>query len=161
MRIGIYPGSFDPVHLGHLDLVRRALRLADLLIVAVLDNPAKTSLFTVQERMDMLSKGVEGMPGVEVATFGGLLVDYARQREATLVVRGLRAVSDFEYEFQMALMNRRLEPAIETVFLTPREDVTFLSSRLVKEVAALGGRVDTFVPAHVATALARKRPAAR
>ena len=158
-RIGLYPGSFDPVHHGHVDVVRRALRLADHLVVAVLDNPDKTSLFSVAERMELLQDCFRDVPSVEVATFGGLLVDFARSRRATVVFRGLRAVSDFEYEFQMALMNRRLEPEVETVFLMPAEKYTYLSSRLVKEVALLGGDVDGLVPAPVASALAARRGA--
>ena len=152
-RVGIYPGSFDPVHLGHVDVVERAARLADRLIVAVLDNPAKTGLFTVEERLAMLGQCFAHRPGIEVATFGGLLVDFARRQQATVVFRGLRAVSDFEYEFQMALLNRRLEPGVETVFLMPAESYTYLSSRLVKEVASLGGDIRGLVPAHVADAL--------
>lgn len=155
MTIGIYPGSFDPVHDGHVDLVERAARLTDRLIVAVLDNAGKRSLFSVQERVDMLSDCFRSTAHVEVATFEGLLVDFARQRGARLVVRGLRAVSDFDYEFQMALMNRRLAESVETVFLMASEEYTFLSSRLVKEVAGLGGDVSGLVPPAVAEALAR------
>ena len=154
--VGIYPGSFDPVHLGHVDLVRRAAGIADRLIVAVLDNDAKTSLFSVETRLELLREALAGLPGVEIDTFRGLLVDYCRQQKASLVFRGLRAVSDFEYEFQMALMNRHLAPEVETLFLTPPENFTFLSSRLVKEVAKLGGDVSALVPPHVAAALARK-----
>ena len=155
--VGIYPGSFDPVHLGHVDLVRRAVRIADRLIVAVLDNPGKSCLFSVQERLELLRSTLRGIDRVEVDSFEGLLVEHARQRGASLVFRGLRAVSDFEYEFQMALMNRRLEPSLETVFLTPAEDLTFVSSRLVKEVAGLGGPVESFVPVEVARALQSRR----
>ena len=159
--VGIYPGSFDPVHLGHVDLVRRAAAIADRLIVAVLENQAKTSLFTVARRIELLETALEGIEGVEVATFSGLLVDYCRQRGARVVFRGLRAVSDFEYEFQMALMNRHLAREVETVFLAPSEHFTFLSSRLVKEVTQLGGDVSGLVPQHVAVALhdAGTRPA--
>ena len=135
--VGIYPGSFDPLHLGHVDVIGRASRIADRLVVAVLENTAKTGLFSVAERVELLQACLGSMPGVEVGSFRGLLVDYARQQGATVVFRGLRAVSDFEYEFQMALMNRTLSPDLETVFLTPSQDLTFLSSRLVKEVAAL------------------------
>lgn len=154
--IGIYPGSFDPLHLGHVDLVRRAARMSDKLIVAVLDNSTKSCLFSVEERLDLLRTCLGGISGVEIGTFRGLLVDYARQQGATVVIRGLRAVSDFEYEFQMALMNRSLRPEIETVFLTPSQDFTFLSSRLVKEVAGLGGDVTSLVPPAVLQALRRK-----
>jgi pantetheine-phosphate adenylyltransferase len=156
-RIGLYPGSFDPVHLGHVDVVRRALRMTDRMVVGVLDNPSKRCLFTVEERLDLLRETFADEPRVGVATFRGLLVDFARQRGATIVVRGLRAVSDFEYEFQMALMNRRLDAGVETVFLMPGEDHTYLSSRLVKEVATLGGDVSGFVSARVARALEAKR----
>ena len=158
-RTGLYPGSFDPVHLGHVDVVRRALRLADHLVVAVLDNPAKTSLFSVEERIELLRASFADLPNVEVAQFRGLLVELARQRGASVVFRGLRAVSDFEYEFQMALLNRRLEPGVETVFLMPAESYTYLSSRLVKEVALLGGSVAGLVPPAVAEALERRRQA--
>jgi pantetheine-phosphate adenylyltransferase len=151
--IGIYPGSFDPVHLGHVDLVRRARRIAGRLVVAVLDNPEKTSLFSVDERLALLRESFRGMEGVEVDTFRGLLVDFCHERRASVVFRGLRAVSDFEYEFQMALMNRHLAPDVETVFLAPSENCTFLSSRLVKEAARLGGDVSGLVPPHVAAAL--------
>jgi len=151
--VGIYPGSFDPVHLGHVDLVRRAARLVERLVVAVLDNPAKSCLFSVEQRLDLLRRSLAGIPGVEVGTFRGLLVDHARQEGATVVFRGLRAVSDFEYEFQMALMNRTLESDLETVFLTPSLAYTFLSSRLVKEVAALGGDVSSLIPPVVAEAM--------
>ena len=151
--VGIYPGSFDPVHLGHVDLVRRAAGISDRLIVAVLDNATKTSLFSVEHRMQLLRESLEGIPGLQIDTFRGLLVDYCRDHGAKVVFRGLRAVSDFEYEFQMALMNRHLSKGVETVFLAPSEDCTFLSSRLVKEVASLGGDVDALVPPCVAVAL--------
>ena len=160
-RIGVYPGSFDPVHLGHVDIVRRAARLSDRLIVAVLDNSTKSPLFSLDERLDLLRRSFDGMDNVEVDTFRGLLVDFARARGASVVFRGLRAVSDFEYEFQMALMNRRLARGLETVFLTPAEDLTFVSSRLVKEVASLGGDISSFVPPHVAEALRGPRLSGR
>jgi pantetheine-phosphate adenylyltransferase len=156
--IGIYPGSFDPLHHGHVDIVRRASRVADRLVVAVLENPAKAGLFSVAERLELLSTCLKGMRGVEVGTFRGLLVDYAREQGASVVFRGLRAVSDFEYEFQMTLMNRTLNPDLETVFLTPSQDLTFLSSRLVKEVSALGGSIGALVPAPVLQALKAKHP---
>ena len=156
-RVGLYPGSFDPVHLGHVDLVQRACRVCDRLIVAILQNSAKSSLFATDERVELLGRTFHDQPQVEIATFSGLLVDFARQRGAATVFRGLRAVSDFEYEFQMALMNRRLAGDIETVFLMPSEDYTYLSSRLVKEVALLGGDVAGLVPNCVAEALERRR----
>ena len=148
--LAVYPGSFDPITNGHLDLIRRGADLFDRLIVAVLRNTEKSSLFSVEERLGLLAESVVDIPNVEVAAFDGLLVDFAHQRGATRILRGIRALSDFEYEFQMALMNRRLAPDLETVFLMPREEFTFLSSRLVRVVARLGGPVDAFVPAPVA-----------
>ena len=152
----IYPGSFDPVTNGHLDLIGRASRLFDRLIVAVAHNDQKRPLFDAGERMSLLVQATRHFPAVEVTSFGGLLVDFARQSGAGVVVRGLRAFSDFEFEFQMALMNRRLHPELETCFLTPKEEFTYLSSRLVKEIARLGGEIAAFVPLHVATALRQK-----
>ncbi len=152
----IYPGSFDPVTNGHLDVIGRAARLFDRLVVAVAHNDMKHPLFTAQERLDLLRQATAGMPEVEVTTFSGLLVDFALSCQAGVVVRGLRAISDFEFEFQMALMNRKLHPDLETCFLTPKEEFTYLSSRLVKEVARLGGSIDAFVPPHVADALRLK-----
>ncbi len=156
-RIGLYPGSFDPVHRGHVDLVQRAGRSCDRIVVAILENSSKTSLFTVEERVGMLERAFQDMPQVEIATFRGLLVDFARQRGAATVFRGLRAVSDFEYEFQMAQMNRRLANDVETLFLMASEEFTYLSSRLVKEVALLGGDVSGLVSPEVALALEAKR----
>jgi pantetheine-phosphate adenylyltransferase len=150
LRHAIYPGSFDPITLGHLDLIHRASQLFDTVIVAVALNEAKNALFSVEERIAMIGEAVDGAKGIAVKRLDGLLVDFARQENAFVVIRGLRAVSDFEFEFQMALMNRRLETRLETVFLTPKEDYTFLSSRIVKEVARLGGDVSPFVPAAVA-----------
>ena len=152
----IYPGSFDPVTFGHLDIIRRASQLFDEVIVAVAHNEAKHALFTVEERVDMITEAIDGTARVMVKRLDGLLVDFARSEDAFVVIRGLRAISDFEFEFQMALMNRRLEPRLETVFLTPKEDYTFLSSRIVKEVARLGGDVSPFVPSTVAKALKEK-----
>lgn len=156
MRRAIYPGSFDPVTNGHLDVIQRASQLFDEVVVAVAFNEAKHPLFTARERVELLARTVEKIPNVKVAGFGGLLMQFAREREACAVVRGLRAVSDFEFEFQMALMNRKLEPKIETVFLTPKEEYTYLSSRIVKEIARLGGDVGEFVPAIVAKGLRKK-----
>jgi len=144
--IAIYPGSFDPVTNGHLDLIERASKLFDELVVALLLNPDKEPLFTVEERVEMLKRVVRHLPNVSVDTFGGLLVDYARRRGARVLLRGIRAVSDYEYELQMALMNRQLEPGLETVFMLPAEAYSYLSSRLVKEVARLGGSVKGLVP---------------
>lgn len=152
----IYPGSFDPVTFGHLDIINRASQLFDEVIVAVAFNEAKHPLFTVEERVAMIEEAVNGAARVVVKRLDGLLVDFAREQDAFVVIRGLRAISDFEFEFQMALMNRRLEPRLETVFLTPKEDYTFLSSRIVKEVARLGGDVSPFVPVPVAKVLKEK-----
>ena len=149
MRRAIYPGSFDPITNGHLDVLQRASGLFDELIVAVAKDNSKQSLFTVEERVDMLQAATEHLPNLSVMPFEGLLVDFARQQKAMALVRGLRAVSDFEFEFQLALMNRKLEPNLETMFLMPREELTYISSRLVKEIARLGGNVNQFVPPHV------------
>jgi len=153
----VYPGSFDPLTFGHLDIVERSVRLFDRVVVAILTNPAKEALFSVEERCDMIDKAVrKRFPSVEVDVFHGLLVDYAREKDAQVIVRGIRAVTDYEYEFQMALMNRRLAPGIETVFMMPAEQYSYLSSRLVKEIAGLGGSVEGLVPPQVEKRL-RKR----
>jgi pantetheine-phosphate adenylyltransferase len=144
--VALYPGSFDPITNGHLDLIQRGSAFFDKLIVAVLRNDEKEALFSVDERIEMLSEVVQGVPNVEVGSFDGLLVDYAAQRGASVILRGIRAVSDYEYELQMALMNRRLRPDIETVFLMASEAHSFLSSRLVKEVIRLGGQITGLVP---------------
>ncbi len=144
--IAIYPGSFDPVTNGHVDLIERASKLFDRLIVALLLNPEKDPLFTVEERVEMLKEAVKPLANVEVDTFGGLLVEYARRKRARVLLRGIRAVSDYEYELQMALMNRQLQPEIETVFMLPAEAYSYLSSHLVKEVAQLGGSIRDLVP---------------
>lgn len=143
--VAIYPGSFDPITNGHLDLISRGAKLADRLIVAVLGNRSKQPLFSVEERMELISN-VAKFPNVEVASFDGLLADFAHARGASMILRGIRAVSDYELEWQMALMNRRLRPEIETVFLTAGEEYSFISSKLVKEVASLGGNVAGIVP---------------
>ncbi len=145
----IYPGSFDPLTNGHLDLIARAAKIFDHLVVAILRNSAKNPLFTVEERVAMLSEGTAEFDNVSVSTFDGLLVDFAREQRAQAVVRGIRAISDYEYEFQMALMNRRLSPDVETIFLMPDAKYSFVSSRLVKEVFRLGGSVDGLVPRFV------------
>ena len=155
-RIAVYPGSFDPPTRGHEDLVRRSLGLCDRLIVAVASNAAKEPLFTVEERLDMLRAAVGGDPRISFESFDGLLASYAQRVGATMVVRGLRAVSDFEYEFQMALMNRQLHPSLETVFLVPAVDLTYLSSSLVREVARFGGDVSSLVHPAVAAGLERR-----
>ena len=148
-RVALYPGSFDPLTNGHLDILSRARRLADRVVVAILENDVKTPLFSVSERMEMIREIVGEDPSTPVRSFSGLLVDFAREMGATLIVRGLRAVSDYEYELQMALMNRRLTPSIETVFLMAKEEYSYVSSRLVKEVARLGGDVSGLVPGSV------------
>jgi len=153
IRRAIYPGSFDPVTNGHLDVIDRARKLFDEVIVAVAHNDQKNPLFTLEERVRLLKSTVGRARNVEVAPLDGLLVDFAVRRKATAVIRGLRAISDFEFEFQMALMNRKLEATVETIFLMPKEEYTYLSSRIVKEIARLGGNVTGFVPNRVAKAL--------
>ncbi len=155
-RIAVYPGSFDPPTRGHTDLVHRTLALADKVIVAITSNSTKQPLFSVEERLSMLRVAVGEAPRVQFEAFDGLLVDFCRRSGATLIIRGLRAVSDFEYEFQMAMMNRHLMPSLETAFLVPPEDATYLSSSLVREVARYGGSVDGLVHPVVAEALARR-----
>ena len=148
-QLAVYPGSFDPLTNGHVDIIRRGARLFDRIVIAILVNLDKAPLFAVEERVEIAREVFKGQSNVEVDTFGGLLVDYARRRQASVIVRGLRAISDFEYELQMALMNRRLNDEIETVFMMPAEAYTYVSSRLVKEVVALGGSVAGLVPAVV------------
>jgi len=154
MRTAIYPGSFDPFTNGHLDVVQRATRLFDRVIVAVAKSESKHPLFTSEERLALVHEAIRGMPNVEADTFDGLLVEYVQRQSAQAVLRGLRAISDFEFEFQMALMNRKLNENFETIFMMPKDTYTFLSSRIVKEIARLGGDVSPFVPPHVRTALA-------
>jgi len=156
--LAVYPGSFDPVTLGHEDIARRTLRLADRLLIAVAETAtqSKNPLFSVEERLALLRDVFRGNDRVECASFSGLLMDFAREREAHCIIRGLRAVSDFEYEFQMAQMNRELWPDVETVFLTPDAPLSFLSASLVREVAALGGDVSSFVSPKVMQALREK-----
>ena len=155
-RIALYPGSFDPPTRGHEDLIRRSLALCDRLIVAVAVNSSKQPLFTVEERLDLLRRTIGDDRRVAFETFDGLLVDFAKDRGATMIVRGLRAVSDFDYEFQMALMNRQLNQQVETVFLVPAVDLTYLSSSLVREVARYGGEVSSIVHPDVEAALRRR-----
>ena len=156
MRIAIYPGSFDPITNGHLDVVQRATKLFDRVIVAVAKSEGKQPLFSLDERVEMVAKAVRHLATVETDSFEGLLIEYVERRGAQAVVRGLRAVSDFEFEFQLALMNRKLNEGIETIFMMPKDTYTFLSSRIVKEIAQLGGDVSAFVPAHVQRALVEK-----
>jgi pantetheine-phosphate adenylyltransferase len=156
MRTAIYPGSFDPFTNGHLDVVHRAAKLFDRVIVAVALNDSKQPLFTLEERHQMVANAIRGLPNVEADSFDGLLMEYAEARSAQAVIRGLRAVSDFEFEFQLALMNRKLNERIETIFMMPKDTYTFLSSRIVKEIAKLGGDVSAFVSGEVRTALSAK-----
>jgi pantetheine-phosphate adenylyltransferase len=156
MRTVIYPGSFDPPTNGHLDLVERAARLFDQVVVAVASNDGKHPLFSLEERCDLVTKAIRHLPNVSADTFDGLLIDYVCRRGGHAVLRGLRAVSDFEFEFQLALMNRKLNAKVETIFMMPTESYTFLSSRIVKEIARLGGDIRSFVPSHVAEALRTK-----
>jgi len=155
-RIAIYPGSFDPLTNGHVDIIARGARLFDQIVVGLLNNPEKAPLFSVEEREGIIREVFADLGNVEVDVFHGLLVDYARRRRASVIVRGLRAISDFEYEMQMALMNRRLSPDIETVFMMPAETYTYVSSRLVKEIFSLGGDVSGLVPAVVESRLRQK-----
>jgi pantetheine-phosphate adenylyltransferase len=155
-RIAVYPGSFDPITLGHLDILERATLIFDRVVVAVLENPAKQGLFSVEERVDLIRRSVNENPRVEVDTFQGLTVDFARRVGATAIVRGLRAVSDFENEFQMALMNRRLAPEIHTVFLMTAFSNVYVSSSLIKEVYRFGGRVEDVLPEPSAQAMRRR-----
>jgi pantetheine-phosphate adenylyltransferase len=154
--IALYPGSFDPVTNGHLDLIERGEKVFDLLIVAVLKNADKQPLFSIPERVEMLRDVVKKWASVEVAVFDGLLVEYARKRGAGVVLRGIRAISDYEYELQMALMNRKLEPRLETVFMLPGETYSYLSAKLVREIAQLGGPLDGLVPPAVGERLRAK-----
>lgn len=154
MRTVIYPGSFDPLTNGHLDVIHRATKIFDRVVVAVARNDSKHPLFTLQERVTMVNEAIRELPCVETDSFDGLLVNYAQSLGAQAIIRGLRAVSDFEFEFQLALMNRKLNEDVETIFMMPKDTYTFLSSRIVKEIARLGGDVSTFVPAHVREALA-------
>ncbi|HTX21315.1 MAG TPA: pantetheine-phosphate adenylyltransferase [Candidatus Aquilonibacter sp.] len=156
MRMAIYPGSFDPLTNGHLDVIQRAAKLFDRVVVAVAENESKHPLFTLAERLALVTRAVKHLPNVEADSFDSLLVEYVASRKARAIVRGLRAVSDFEFEFQLALMNRKLNENIETIFMMPKDTYTFLSSRIIKEIARLGGDVGAFVPSHVEAALKKK-----
>ena len=156
IRVALYTGSFDPLTNGHLDIIQRAAKLFDHLIVAVAQSDDKRPLFTVKERLNLVRRSVADIANVQADWFDTLLVNYVEKQKGQAIIRGLRAVSDFEFEFQLALMNRKLNPKVETIFMMPRETYTFLSSRMVKEIARLGGNVECFVPAHVREALAEK-----
>jgi pantetheine-phosphate adenylyltransferase len=156
MRIAVYPGSFDPLTNGHLDVVQRAAKLFDRVIIAVARNEAKHPLFSVEDRREMAALATRHLPNVQVDAFDGLLVDYVESQGGQAIIRGLRAVSDFEFEFQLALMNRSLRESIETIFMMPKDTYTFISSRIVKEIARLGGDVSAFVPPNVAEQLQGK-----
>lgn len=160
MRTVIYPGSFDPLTNGHLDVIHRAAKLFDQVIVAVAKNEGKKPLFALRERLGMVTECVRQLPNVETDSFDGLLVHYVEKRSAQAIIRGLRAVSDFEFEFQLALMNRKLNERVETIFMMPKDTYTFLSSRIVKEIARLGGDISAFVPPQVQAALVAKFGAA-
>ena len=156
MRTVVYPGTFDPITNGHLDLIQRAARLFDRVIVAVAQDSAKSPLFELAERLALVQQSIGSLANVEADLFEGLLVNYVEERGGQAVIRGLRAVSDFEFEFQLALMNRKLNERVETIFMMPKESYTFLSSRIIKEIARFGGDVSHFVPAHVGAALAAR-----
>jgi pantetheine-phosphate adenylyltransferase len=155
-QIAIYPGTFDPVTYGHIDLIKRAQEIFSEVIVAVAKNPHKNPLFSAAERVRMLKQATRGLRGIEVLSFDGLVVDFAKKRKAKVIIRGLRMISDFEYEFQMALTNRKLSPDVETIFLMPQESYSYLSSKLLKEAASLGADLSSFVPDFVGKALKNK-----
>jgi pantetheine-phosphate adenylyltransferase len=155
-KIAIYPGTFDPVTYGHIDLIKRAQEIFSEVIIAVAHNPQKNPLFSVKERVQMLKKATAGLKGVKVCDFKGLVVDYARKQKIRVLIRGLRMISDFEYEFQMALTNRKLAPDIETIFLMPQESYSYISAKLLKEAAFLGAELSSFLPGFVEKALKEK-----
>ena len=157
-KTAVYPGTFDPLTNGHLDLIQRSLRIVDRLIVAVANNPVKDPLFTVEERLEMIGEATRHLPNIEITSFEGLLIDFVSRTGANVIIRGVRAVSDFEYEFQMALMNRKLRDGIETIFMMPHEAYSYLSSRLVKEIAGFGASVTGLVPPSVEKRLLGKFP---
>ena len=161
VRTAIYPGTFDPVTYGHIDLIKRASRIFDKVIVAVAHNKSKGVLFSVEERVAMLRDAVKGIPNIIIDDFDGLVVEYAKKRGSNVMIRGLRMISDFEYEFQMALTNRKLAGDIETIFMMPHEDYSYVSSKLIKEAAALGADVSKFIPRKAAAALREKVRIAR
>lgn len=152
----IYPGSFDPITKGHLDIIIRTSAIVDHLVVAVLENPRKQTVFTIEERMEMLRRSTARYPNVEVDFFGGLLIDYVEKKNINIIIKGLRAISDFEFEFQMALVNRRLNPAVETLFMVTNSKYSYLSSSIVKEIAGFGGEIRDFVPPEVYDIITQK-----
>lgn len=154
--IAVYPGTFDPITNGHIDILLRSLKIFDHIVVGIGSNPKKASLFSLEERISMIHEAIGGIPNVSIEAFEGLLVDFAKRHNASAIIRGLRAVSDFEYEFQMALMNRKLDSAIETVFLMPSEEYSYLTSSIVKEVGSFGGDISSLVPKHVHDMLNKK-----
>jgi pantetheine-phosphate adenylyltransferase len=156
MRTAIYPGSFDPLTNGHLDVIERAVKLFDRVVVAVAKNESKQPLFSLEDRLHLVRESIKNIPHAEADSFDSLLVEYAHKHNAQAIVRGLRAVSDFEFEFQLALMNRKLNEKVETIFMMPKDTYTFLSSRIIKEIARLGGDISAFVPVHVRAALIEK-----
>ncbi len=156
MSIAVYPGTFDPITYGHIDIITRTVKLFDKVVIGVLNNSAKTPLFSVEERVNILKKATNGIPNVEVVSFEGLAVEFARQNNASVIVRGLRLISDFEYELQMAQTNRKLAPDVDTTFLYTSLKYSFLSSTIVKEVASFGGDISEFVPDYVAEAVVKK-----
>lgn len=155
-KIAVYPGSFDPITYGHIDLIKRASRIFEKVIVALAENTEKESLFTLKERLALVKRATANLKGIEVESFDGLAVKYVRKRGSYVIIRGIRMISDFEYEFQMALTNRRLNKDVETIFLMPNEAYSYLSSKLIKEAASLGADISCFVPKFVAKALAEK-----
>ena len=156
MKIGVYPGSFDPVTEGHMDIIKRSAKMFDKVIVAVARNYSKKPLFTAEERMELIQRSLQGLPNVEVDSFEGLLMDYIHSKDAQVIIKGLRAISDFEYEFQMALMNRKLDSKVETIFMMTSYKYSFLSSSMIKEVASLGGCISGLVPENIIADICRK-----
>ena len=156
MKIGVYPGSFDPVTEGHMDIIKRSAKMFDKVIVAVARNYSKKPLFTAEERMELIQRSLQGLPNVEVDSFEGLLMDYIHSKDAQVIIKGLRAISDFEYEFQMALMNRKLDSKVETIFMMTSYKYSFLSSSMIKEVASLGGCISGLVSENIIADIYRK-----
>lgn len=155
-RIAVYPGSFDPITFGHIDLIKRAKKIFDRVIIAVAKNPTKDTLFNIEERLDLVRRSIKNLKGVTVEPFDGLVVEYVKAKKANVIIRGLRMLSDFEYEFQMALTNRKLDDSVETIFMMPSESYSYLSSKLIKEAASMGADLSSFTPHFVCGAL-RKR----